>query len=53
MAIRRALMSVQYDDAVVVSGKGSEPWMVISDNKKISWDDRKVVRDEIKKLNKF
>lgn len=53
MAIRKAIASVQYDDAVVISGKGSEPWMVVAENKKIKWDDRKIARDEIKKLNKF
>ena len=53
MAIRKALMSVQYDDAVIISGKGSEPWMIVSGDQKIRWDDRKIVRDEIKKLNKF
>jgi UDP-N-acetylmuramoyl-L-alanyl-D-glutamate--2,6-diaminopimelate ligase len=53
IAIHKALASAQYDDAVVISGKGSEPWMMLADNKKIKWDDRKIARDEIEKLNKF
>ncbi|MDD2696990.1 MAG: hypothetical protein PHE52_02440 [Candidatus Pacebacteria bacterium] len=38
-------------DTVVITGKGSEPWIVEAHGKKIPWDDRKVVREEFAKLN--
>ena len=35
---------------VVITGKGCEPWICVANGKKISWDDRQVVREETKKL---
>ncbi len=45
-AIRKALNKAQSGDAVIITGKGSEPLMCLAEGKKISWDDRKVVREE-------
>lgn len=50
-AIRESLKSAQPGDAVVVTGKGCEPWLMEAHGKKIPWDDRKVVREEFEKLN--
>jgi len=36
---------------VVISGKGSENLMCIAGGKKISWDDRKVVREKFSQLD--
>jgi len=49
-AIKQALLSAQPGDAVVVSGKGCEPWIMEAHGKKTPWDDRKVVREEYEKL---
>ncbi len=49
-AIKEALKSAQPRDTVIITGKGSEPWMCVAGNKKIPWDDRKVVRQEFRKL---
>jgi len=49
-AINRALNLAQEGDVVVVTGKGCEPWIVEADNKKIPWDDRKIVKEEFAKL---
>jgi len=52
LAIRRALKLAQEGDVVIITGKGCEPWMCLAHGKKIPWDDREVVREEFKKLNK-
>ena len=48
-AIHEALKTARQKDVVVITGKGSEPWLVAK-GKKIPWDDRKVVREELKKI---
>jgi len=50
-AIKEALSLAKHGDIVIITGKGSEPWMCVADGKKIPWDDRKIVRKEMKKLN--
>lgn len=49
-AIRRALKAAQPGDLVIITGKGCEPWMCVANNKKIPWDDRKLVREEFADL---
>ena len=51
-AIRKALSLAQPNDIVVISGKGSEPWMCVAHNKKIPWDDREIVRKEFFKIER-
>lgn len=50
-AINKALSLAKSGDTVIITGKGCEPWMCVSGNKKIPWDDREVVREEYKKLS--
>ncbi len=50
-AIREALRLAKTDDIVVVTGKGSEPWMCVADGEKIPWDDRAIVKEEFKGLH--
>jgi UDP-N-acetylmuramoyl-L-alanyl-D-glutamate--2,6-diaminopimelate ligase len=50
-AIREALKLAKEGDIVVITGKGSEPSIVIK-GKKIPWDDRKVVKEEFQNLKK-
>ncbi len=50
-AIKEALEVAQAGDTIVITGKGCEPWLVEARGKKIPWDDRKVVREEFKKLS--
>jgi len=53
-AIRKALSLARTGDIVIITGKGCEPWMCVEGGKKIPWDDREVVRQEIAKvLNKI
>lgn len=49
-AISRAISMAKDGDTVIITGKGSEPWMMLANGKKIKWDDRKIAREEIKKL---
>ena len=50
-AISAALKSAKPGDTVVITGKGCEPWLCVADGKKITWDDRKIVRQELAKLD--
>ena len=50
-AIRKALELAKQNDVVIITGKGSEPWMCVGKGRKIPWDDRKIVREEFSKLN--
>ncbi|MBI4132125.1 MAG: UDP-N-acetylmuramyl-tripeptide synthetase [Candidatus Sungbacteria bacterium] len=49
LAIRAALASARPGDTVIITGMGAQPWLVIG-GKKIPWDDRKVVREELSAL---
>jgi UDP-N-acetylmuramoyl-L-alanyl-D-glutamate--2,6-diaminopimelate ligase len=49
-AIAKALALAVSQDLVLVTGKGSEPVMAVSDGKTIPWDDRKVIREELRKI---
>ncbi len=51
-AIKKALKLATPTDAVIITGKGAEPLMCLADGKKIPWDDREIVREEIAKLEK-
>lgn len=47
-AIKKALSLAKPNDIVIITGKGSEPWLCVAKGKKIPWDDRQVVREELK-----
>jgi len=49
-AIKKSLELAKTGDVVIITGKGCEPWICIAKGKKIPWDDRKVVREELGKL---
>jgi UDP-N-acetylmuramoyl-L-alanyl-D-glutamate--2,6-diaminopimelate ligase len=51
-AIEKSLKLSQAGDVVIITGKGCEPWICIERDKKIPWDDRRVVREEFKNLSK-
>jgi len=48
-AIREALMLAHAGDTVVITGKGSEPWIMGPGEIKIPWDDRAVARNCLRK----
>jgi len=51
-AINKALTLAQENDIVLITGKGSEQVMCLEDGKKTPWDDRMVVKEELKNINK-
>jgi len=51
-AIREALKLAQSGDTVIITGKGAEPWLMGPNGTKAAWDDREVVREELKNLKK-
>jgi UDP-N-acetylmuramoyl-L-alanyl-D-glutamate--2,6-diaminopimelate ligase len=49
-AISRALSIAKKDDIVLITGKGSEQFLVLPSNKRIEWDDCTTVREELNKV---
>jgi len=49
-AIREALRLAKEGDLVVITGKGCEPSICLAGGKKIPWDDRIVVKEEVQRL---
>lgn len=47
--IRKALSLAKKGDVVLISGKGAEQSIMLKNGKSIPWDDRVVVREEIRK----
>jgi UDP-N-acetylmuramoyl-L-alanyl-D-glutamate--2,6-diaminopimelate ligase len=41
-AIKTAIELAKPGDVVIITGKGSEPWMCVENGRKIPWDDRKI-----------
>ncbi len=50
-AIKYALSIARMGDLVLITGKGSEQFLVLPGNKRISWDDREAVRQELSIMN--
>lgn len=50
LGIRKALSLAQQGDIVIVAGKGAEQSMVMKNDVEVPWDDRRVTREELKKL---
>lgn len=51
-AIRKALELAGKGDLVLITGKGAEQAICVERGKKIKWDDRRVVREELGKIGK-
>lgn len=49
-AIREALRGATPGDNVVITGKGSEPWMMLAGGTKVPWDDRAMVREILQEM---
>jgi UDP-N-acetylmuramoyl-L-alanyl-D-glutamate--2,6-diaminopimelate ligase len=44
-AIKKALSLAQKGDVVILTGKGGESSMCVENNKKIPWDEKKIVEE--------
>ncbi len=49
-AIGKALQLAKEGDTVIITGKGCESWMCLANGRKIPWNDRKIAKEEFKKL---
>ncbi len=49
-ALRQALREAREGDAVIISGKGTDPYIMGPKNTKEPWSDANVTREELKKL---
>lgn len=49
-SIKKALQYAKTGDTVIITGKGAEPWIMGPKGIKIAWDDRLVVREELRKI---
>jgi UDP-N-acetylmuramoyl-L-alanyl-D-glutamate--2,6-diaminopimelate ligase len=49
-AIRFALSLAQPGDSVLITGKGTDPYIMGPDNSRIPWSDAEVVREELRRL---
>lgn len=47
-AIAKAIDDAQGGDSVIITGKGSEPWMMGPKGTKLPWDDRNITREVLK-----
>lgn len=48
-AIKKALQLAKPDDTIIITGKGSEPWMCVENGKKIPWSDKQIAKEEFDK----
>jgi UDP-N-acetylmuramoyl-L-alanyl-D-glutamate--2,6-diaminopimelate ligase len=49
-AIRKALSLAKPGDVVIITGKGSEPWMCLAKGRKIPWNEKEIILEEFKKI---
>jgi UDP-N-acetylmuramoyl-L-alanyl-D-glutamate--2,6-diaminopimelate ligase len=49
-AINKALKLAQAGDVVMITGKGTDPYIMEAGGKKTKWDDATVVREELEKI---
>ena len=48
-AIKKAIRLAKEEDAVIITGKGSEPLMCVEGGKKIPWSDKKIAEEALAK----
>jgi UDP-N-acetylmuramoyl-L-alanyl-D-glutamate--2,6-diaminopimelate ligase len=51
-AIAKALSMAKSGDAVLITGKGTDPYIMQANGKKLPWSDARVVREELEKILK-
>jgi UDP-N-acetylmuramoyl-L-alanyl-D-glutamate--2,6-diaminopimelate ligase len=49
-AIREALREAKEGDAVLITGKGTDPYIMLANGAKEPWSDKRVAEEELKKL---
>lgn len=51
-AIREAITRAKKDNVVLITGKGTDPYIMLSQGEKIPWDDARVAKEELSQLLK-
>lgn len=51
LAVRRSLEMAKSGDLILITGKGSEQFLVLPGNKRIEWDEVNVVKEELRNMN--
>ncbi|MHB1330605.1 MAG: Mur ligase family protein [Minisyncoccota bacterium] len=49
-AIARAIHQANSRDAVLITGKGTDPYIMLSNNKKLPWSDSEIAKEELTKF---
>ncbi len=49
-AIKKALTEAKENDLVLITGKGAEQYICVANDKKIPWDDRQILREELRNM---
>jgi UDP-N-acetylmuramoyl-L-alanyl-D-glutamate--2,6-diaminopimelate ligase len=49
-AINKAISLANKDDAVIISGKGTDPYIMVENGKKIPWSDAQVAQEELEEV---
>ncbi len=49
-AIREAISKAQGGDVVLITGKGTDPYIMLANNEKLEWSDYEVAKEELEKL---
>jgi UDP-N-acetylmuramoyl-L-alanyl-D-glutamate--2,6-diaminopimelate ligase len=49
-AIREAISRAKDGDAVLITGKGTDPYIMLANNKKLAWSDYLVAKEELEKV---
>jgi len=50
-AIKKAINLAGHGDVIIITGKGSEQWLMGPKGTKIPWDDRKIVKEELTRFS--
>jgi UDP-N-acetylmuramoyl-L-alanyl-D-glutamate--2,6-diaminopimelate ligase len=50
-AIRKALENARHGDAVLITGKGTDPYLMGPHGSKIPWNDAQIVREELRSIS--
>ena len=51
-AIHKALSLADTGDTVIISGKGTDPYLMEAGGKKTPWDDASVTKEELQKIRR-
>ena len=51
-AISEAIRRAKHNDAVLITGKGTDPYIMLANNEKLEWSDYEVSKEELEKILK-